>query len=215
MKFYILTLFPEFFTNFLSTSIIGRAVENKKIEVEIINFRDYSTDKHKKVDDVPYGGGAGMLIACQSVFDAVENLRKRTQAPLIYLTPQGETLNQKKVSNLYSESKEYIILCGHYEGVDQRIRDELVDIEISIGDYVLSGGELAATVLIDAISRLEHGVLGQADSLKEESFSPELNFKKEYPQYTRPEDFRGLKVPEVLLSGNHALIQDWQRSNLS
>jgi len=192
MKFSVLTLFPEMFES-LKSSIIGRAEEKNLINLEIVNIRDFSKDKHKKVDDTPYGGGAGMLIRPDVVYDAYSSLENRGK--VIYMSPQGKPLTQNKVKELASE-KELVILCGHYEGIDQRVIDKIVDEEISIGDYVLTGGELPAMVLIDSVSRYVDGVLKE-DSVKEESFSEGL---LEYPQYTRPEIFLNEKVPEVLLT---------------
>ena len=193
MKINILTLFPEMFEP-LKRSIIGRACEKKLIELNIINIRDFSKDKHKKVDDTPYGGGAGMVMKPDVVYDAFKSL-DTNNAKTIYLSPQGKTLNQEKVK-LLSKEENLILLCGHYEGIDQRVLDEIVDEEISIGDYVLTGGELPAMVLVDSVSRYVEGVLSK-ESTVEESFS---NGLLEYPQYTRPEIFLEKKVPEVLLS---------------
>ena len=193
MKINILTLFPEMFEA-LNTSIIGRACEKNLIELNIINIRDFSKDKHKKVDDTPYGGGAGMVIKPDVVYDAFKSL-ETANAKTIYLSPQGKTLNQEKVK-LLSKEENLILLCGHYEGIDQRVLDEIVDEEISIGDYVLTGGELPAMVLVDSVSRYVEGVLSK-ESTVEESFS---NGLLEYPQYTRPEIFLNKKVPEVLIS---------------
>lgn len=204
MKFDVLTLFPEMFSS-LEQSIIGRAVENEKISVNLINIRDFSTDKHKKVDDTPYGGGAGMVMM-PDVVDRAYNSIKDKKAKVIYMSPQGKTLDQKKVEEL-SKEEHLVILCGHYEGIDQRVIDKIVDEEISIGDYVLTGGELPAMVLIDSVSRYVEGVLKE-ESIKEESFSEGL---LEYPQYTRPENFDGVKVPEILLSGNHQEIAKWRK----
>ena len=203
MKFDVLTLFPEMFHS-LNESIIGRAKEKGLIEINLINIRDFSKDKHKKVDDTPYGGGAGMVIKPDVVYDAYASV-KEEKAKVIYLTPQGKILNQQKVKEL-SKENHLILLCGHYEGIDQRALDETVDEEISIGDYVLTGGELPAMVLIDSVSRYVKGVLNE-DSTQEESFSNNL---LEYPQYTRPEEFRGKKVPEVLISGHHENIKKWR-----
>lgn len=203
MKFDILTLFPEMFTP-LKESIIGRAVENNRIEVNLTNIRDFSKDKHKKVDDTPYGGGAGMVIRPDVVYDAYESV-KDENAKVIYMSPKGQTLNQEKVKQLAKETH-LIIICGHYEGIDQRVLDEIVDEEISIGDYVLTGGELPAMVVVDSVSRYVEGVLNE-ESTSEESFS---NGLLEYPQYTRPEEFRGKKVPEVLISGHHENIRKWR-----
>ena len=193
MRIDILTLFPESFEP-IKQSIVGRAVENKKIDINLINIRDFSKDKHKKVDDTPYGGGAGMVMKPDVVYDSYKSVYE-PEAKVIYLTPQGTTLNQKKVQEL-SDNEHLILICGHYEGIDQRVIDEIAPEEISIGDYVLTGGELPAMVLIDAVSRYVDGVLSK-ESLQEETFTNNL---LEYPQYTRPEIFLGRKVPEVLMS---------------
>lgn len=205
MKFDILTLFPEMFA-ILSESIIGRAEKSGKIELNVVNIRDFSKNKHKKVDNYPYGGGAGMVIRPDVVYDAYRSLNVEN-AKVIYLSPQGETLTQSKVFEL-SKEKHLILLCGHYEGIDERVLEEIVDEEISIGDYVLTGGELPAMVLVDAISRYVEGVIS-SKSVVEESFS---NGLLEYPQYTRPESFLGKKVPEVLLSGHHKNIEEWRKN---
>ncbi len=204
MKFDVLTLFPEMFKP-LEESIIGRAKENKQIEINLINIRDFSTDKHKHVDDTPYGGGAGMVMKPDVVYEAYKSV-ENSNAKVVYLTPQGKTLNQKKVEELAKE-EHLILLCGHYEGIDQRAIDLIQPEEISVGDYVLTGGELPAMILIDAVSRYVDGVLNK-ESIEEESFS---NGLLEYPQYTRPEIFEGMKVPEVLLSGNHQNIDKWRK----
>lgn len=204
MKFDVLTLFPEMFEP-LKHSIIGKAVEKELIDVNLINIRDFSKDKHKKVDDTPYGGGAGMVMRPDVVYDAYNSV-KTENCKVIYMSPQGKTLNQKRVED-FSKEKHLIILCGHYEGIDQRVIDKIVDEEISIGDYVLTGGEIPAMVLIDSVSRYIEGVLNQ-DSIKEESFS---NGLLEYPQYTRPEIFEGETVPSVLLSGHHENIEKWRK----
>ena len=204
MKFDILTLFPEMFEP-LRYSIIGKAVEKKLIDINLINIRDFSKDKHKKVDDTPYGGGAGMVMRPDVVYDAF-NFVKTENCKVIYMSPQGKTLNQKMVED-FSKEKHLIILCGHYEGIDQRVINKIVDEEISIGDYVLTGGEIPAMVLIDSVSRYIEGVLKQ-ESIKEESFS---NGLLEYPQYTRPEVFEGETVPSILLSGHHENIEKWRK----
>lgn len=204
MKFDILTLFPEMFEN-LKQSIIGRAIEKNIVNINLINIRDFSKDKHKKVDDTPYGGGAGMVMKPDVVYSAYNSIKDKN-AKVIYMSPQGKTLNQEKVEEL-SKEEHLVILCGHYEGIDQRVLDKIVDEEISIGDYVLTGGELPAMVLIDSVSRYVEGVLKE-DSIKEESFS---NGLLEYPQYTRPEVFEGEKVPEILLSGHHENINKWRK----
>lgn len=203
MKFDVLTLFPEMFSP-IKQSILGKAEEKGLININLINIRDFSKDKHKKVDDTPYGGGAGMVIRPDVVYDAYNSV-KTDEAKVIYLSPQGKILNQKKVEEL-SKQKHLILICGHYEGIDQRVLDELEVEEISIGDYVLTGGELPAMVLIDSVSRYIEGVLTK-ESIEEESFSNNL---LEYPQYTRPEEFMGRKVPEVLLSGHHENIRKWR-----
>ena len=203
MKFDVLTLFPEMFQA-TKQSILGRAEEKNLIQINLINIRDFSKDKHKKVDDTPYGGGAGMVMRADVVYDAYKSVQNEN-AKVIYLTPQGKKLDQKKVEEL-SKEKHLILLCGHYEGIDQRVIDKIVDEEISIGDYVLTGGELPAMVLIDSVSRYVEGVLSES-STNEESFSQGL---LEYPQYTRPETFEGVKVPEILLSGHHENIKKWR-----
>lgn len=204
MQFNILTLFPEMFEP-IKQSIIGKAIEKGLIEINLINIRDFSKDKHKKVDDTPYGGGAGMVIRPDVVYDAYKSIESKN-AKVIFMTPQGKTLNQEKVVEL-SKQENLILLCGHYEGIDQRVIDEIVDEEISIGDYVLTGGEIPAMVLIDSVSRYIEGVL-TPESTDEESFSNNL---LEYPQFTRPEEFMGNKVPEVLISGHHENIQKWRK----
>ena len=187
-------------------ALSGRAKEKELIEINLINIRDFSKDKHKKVDDTPYGGGAGMIMMPDVVYDAYSAITDKENAKVIYLSPQGNVLNQNKVKEL-SQENHLILLCGHYEGIDQRVLDEIVDEEISIGDYVLTGGELPAMVLIDSVSRYVKGVL-KDESVAEESFSN--NKLLEYPQYTRPEEFRGKKVPEVLISGHHQNIKKWR-----
>ncbi len=205
MKFDVLTLFPEMFEP-LKKSIIGKALEKNIIEVNLINIRDFSKDKHKKVDDIPYGGGAGMVLRPDVVYDAYSSIQNK-DAKVYYLSPKGKVLNQKMVKEL-SKEEHIILLCGHYEGIDQRVIDEIVDEEISIGDYVLTGGELPAMVLIDSVSRYIDGVLNK-ESIEEESFS---NGLLEYPQYTRPENFLGKSVPEILTSGHHENIKKWRHT---
>ena len=204
MKFDVLTLFPEMFEP-IKQSIIGKASEKELIDIQLINIRDFSKDKHKKVDDTPYGGGAGMVMQADVIYDAYTSIKDKN-AKVIYMSPQGKLLNQKKVEEL-SKQEHLILLCGHYEGVDQRIIDTIVDEEISIGDYVLTGGEIPAMVLIDSVSRYVEGVLSEG-STSEESFSQGI---LEYPQYTRPETFQDRKVPEILLSGHHENINKWRR----
>ena len=205
MKFDVLTLFPEMFEP-LKQSIIGKAIEKGIIELNLINISDFSKDKHKKVDDTPYGGGAGMVMMPEVVYDACCSIKEKENAKVIYLSPQGKKLNQAKVVEL-SKRQHLILLCGHYEGIDQRVLDEIVDEEISVGDYVLTGGELPAMIVIDSVSRYVKGVLKE-ESIQEESFS---NGLLEYPQYTRPEVFHHQKVPDVLLSGHHENIQKWRK----
>ena len=205
MKFDILTLFPEMFEP-INQSILGRAQEKNIIDINVINIRDFSENKHRKVDDTPYGGGAGMVIMPDVVYRAYNSIDNIENAKVIYMSPQGQTLNQAKVESLAKEDH-LIILCGHYEGIDQRVLDKIVDEEISIGDYVLTGGEIPAMALIDSVSRYVDGVL-TGESIKEESFSQGL---LEYPQYTRPEVFEGVKVPEILLSGHHENIDKWRK----
>lgn len=213
MRFDILTLFPILFFSYLQDSILKRAIEKGFIRIYFHNIRDFSKNKHKQVDDTPYGGGHGMVIMCQPVFDCIESVKKQNKGPVIYLTPQGKIFTQNKAERL-STVKEIILLCGRYEGIDQRICDSIIDEEISIGNYVLTGGELPAMVLVDATSRLIPGVLGKNESMEEDSFSKKLNRKKEYPSYTKPANFRSLKVPKVLLSGNHKEIEKWRMKHL-
>ncbi|TCI80105.1 tRNA (guanosine(37)-N1)-methyltransferase TrmD [Exiguobacterium sp. SH0S1] len=205
MKIDVLTLFPEMFAP-LDHSIVGRARTLGQVEVKFTNFRDFSTNKHHKVDDAPYGGGAGMLLTPQPLFDAFDSLAK-SKPRVIVTTPTGRPFTQR-VAEEWANEEHLIFLCGHYEGFDQRIHDELATDEVSIGDFVMTGGELAAMVMIDATVRLIPEVLGDQASHEDDSFSTGL---LEYPHYTRPADFRGLKVPDVLLSGNHAKIESWRR----
>ncbi|MFD1394684.1 tRNA (guanosine(37)-N1)-methyltransferase TrmD [Kroppenstedtia eburnea] len=209
MRFDVLTLFPEMFEGFFSSSVIGRAIEQGRVEVSLTNFRDYSTNKHRTVDDTPYGGGSGMVLKPEPLFRAVEELvRDEPIRPrVLMMSPQGVPFTQLKAEELAGHDR-LILLCGHYEGFDERVRQHLVDEEISIGDYVLTGGELPAMVLMDSVIRLVSGVLGNESSAETDSFSMGL---LEYPQYTRPADFRGWKVPDVLLSGHHAEIDRWRR----
>ena len=207
MHIDIISIFPKIFTPFLNESIIKRAQNKKKVKIFVHDLRDYTQDKHKKVDDRPFGGGPGMVMTAQPIFDAVKKIKGRRKSLVILTCPKGKKLNQPLLKDL-SKHKSLIIICGHYEGVDHRVCTELVDECISIGDYILTGGELPALVLVDAITRLIPGVLGKADSLMSESFEDSL---LEYPQYTRPANFRGKKVPNVLLSGNHAQIVNWRK----
>ncbi|VFD43297.1 transfer RNA (guanine-N(1)-)-methyltransferase (M1G-methyltransferase) (tRNA [GM37] methyltransferase) [Clostridioides difficile] len=205
-----MTLFPVIFNSYMDESIMKRAVEKGIIEVHIYNIRDFSNNKHKKVDDYPFGGGAGMVMTPQPIYDTYKHIittHNINNPSVIYLTPKGKVYNQSMAKQM-SLKEDIILLCGHYEGIDERIIDLIVTDEISIGDYVLTGGELPALIMIDSISRLIPGVLNQEESFEEESFKDNL---LEYPHYTRPRDFEGLKVPEVLLSGNHKKIDEWRR----
>lgn len=214
MRFHVLTLFPKMVLDGLNTSIIGRAIQSGKIGLEAVNIRDFATNKHMKVDDYPYGGGAGMVmqaepvyLAYQSVAERISVIAETSKKPrVVYLTPQGSVFNQRMAEDL-SKEEDLIFLCGHYEGIDERVLEMIVTDHVSIGDYVLTGGELPAMVMIDTISRLVEGVLHNDDSARYESFAEN---RLEYPQYTRPEEFMGRKVPEVLLSGNHAKIAEWR-----
>ncbi len=215
MNFHIMTLFPEMVTQGLETSILGRATEKKLITVDAVNIRDYTADlKHRKVDDYTYGGGAGMLMQAQPVYDCwkavEERIQGETSSPgktrVIYVTPQGSVFNQHMAED-FSKEEDLIFLCGHYEGVDERVLEEIVTDYVSIGDYVLTGGELPAMVMIDAISRLVPGVLNNDESAETESFHEDL---LEYPQYSRPEEWMGRKVPAILLSGDHAKVDAWR-----
>lgn len=208
-KFHILTLFPEMVLDGLNTSIIGRGVEAGHISIEAINIRDYSTNKHNKVDDTPYGGGAGMVMQPEPIYLAYKDLEKNmnTKPRVIYLTPQGSVFHQEMAKE-FAKEEELVFLCGHYEGVDERVLEEIVTDYVSIGDYVLTGGELPAMVMIDAISRLVPGVLHNDESADTESFEDGL---LEYPQYTRPAEYLGKKVPDVLLSGHHGKIEAWRK----
>ena len=207
-RFHILTLFPEMVMDGLNTSIIGRAIDAGLLEINAVNIRDYSTNKHMKVDDYPYGGGAGLVMQPEPVYRAYENLTKdmKKKPRVVYLTPQGTTFHQEMAKELAKE-EELVFLCGHYEGIDERVLEEIVTDYVSIGDYVLTGGELPAMVMIDSISRLVPGVLHNDDSAGDESFE---NGLLEYPQYTRPPVFLDKEVPEVLLSGHHENIRKWR-----
>ncbi len=209
LRIDILTLFSEMFDGFLDASIVGRARRRGLVEIHRTNIRDFAKDSYGSVDDAPFGGGPGMVLMCQPIFDAVEHVRQKeqTKGTLIMLSPQGRAMDQELVASL-AEKERLILLAGHYEGFDERIRTGLVDMEISLGDFVLSGGEIAAMAVIDAVVRLLPGALGKDDSSKEESFSEGL---LEYPQYTRPRVFRNMSVPEILLSGDHEKIRQWRQ----
>ena len=214
MNFHVLTLFPEMIIQGLDTSIIGRAMANGIITLEAVNIRDYTTNKHKKVDDYPYGGGAGLLMQAQPVYDTYKAVSDKIamqggnekKARVIYVTPQGKTF-QQSMAREFAEEEDLIFLCGHYEGVDERVLEEIVTDYVSIGDYVLTGGELPAMVMIDAIARMVPGVLSNEESGETESFS---NYLLEYPQYSRPEIWREKKVPDILLSGDHKKVDEWR-----
>lgn len=205
MKIDILTLFPEMFNDVFNESIIKRAKEQELVDIKIHNFRDYSKDKHNKVDDTPYGGGCGMVLTCQPIFDCIDDI-KTDDAKVILLTPDGKTYNQGMAYDLSSE-KHIILICGHYEGFDERIRS-ICDLEISIGDYVLTGGEIAAMAIVDSITRLIPGVIEEESHLND-SFN---NNKLDYPTYTKPRVFRGMEVPEVLISGDHKKIEEYRKN---
>lgn len=205
MKFNILTLFPEAYLP-LQSGVIGRAVKKGIIVLNIVNIRDYSLDKHKKCDDAPYGGGAGMVMTAQPLTDAVNAVDSERKSKRIYLSPKGTRLDQNKVKEL-AEYEELTLVCGCYEGVDQRFIDAEIDEEISVGDYILTGGELASMIIVNAVSRLKDGVLGNNETTEEESFE---NYLLEYPQYTKPRVYNGIEVPDILLSGNHELIKQWR-----
>lgn len=207
MKFYFLTLFPEIIKTYFSESMMKRAVDSKAIDFQVIDIRDFANNKHNRVDDYPYGGGAGMVMAAPPVIRAVKSIPDYLDYPVVFLTPGGKQFESSDSKNLAKENG-IIFLCGHYEGIDQRAVDACVTMEYSIGDYVLTGGELPALVMADAVARQVPGVLGNSESLNEESFENNL---LEYPQYTRPEIVDGVSVPEVLLSGHHAKIAEWRR----
>lgn len=205
MKFHIITIFPEIFQSYFGESIIGRAQKDGLVDIKIHNLRDYTKDKHKKVDDTPYGGGAGMVMQVQPIYDCVKAIKSK-KSRVILFSAKGKKYTQRDAERL-AKYDDLILICGRYEGVDERVAEHIADEEISIGDYVLTGGEIPAMVLVDSVSRLIPGVLGNPESLKEESFNSE---KVEHAQYTKPEEFEGWKVPEVLLSGNHEKIKEWR-----
>lgn len=209
MKFYFLTLFPEIISSYLNESLIKKAIDKKLFEVEILNIRDFSKDKRRRTDDYPFGGGPGMLMTPQPIADAIRSIPDWQDKEIIYLSPIGKTFNQTDSVNLAKEEKDIIFLCGHYEGIDQRIIDRFVSSLYSLGDFVLTGGELPALSMFDSIVRNIPNVLGNSQSAEDESFSD--NHLLEYPQYTRPQNFEGMEVPEVLLSGHHKKIEDWRK----
>lgn len=214
-RFDILTLFPNSINQYFQESILGKAIENKLIQVHLHDFRDYTNDKHKKVDDTPYGGGAGMVLTPQPVYDCIQAVKKQNKGKVVFLSPRGTTYNQKKAEQLsQAPQQSLIIICGRYEGLDQRVIDLVVDEEISIGDYVLAGGEIGSLILVESISRLLPGVLGKDESHQTDSFSEHLEGKKQHPLYTKPPEFMGLKVPDVLQSGHHGKIEEWKKNNL-
>ncbi|MGF1590763.1 MAG: tRNA (guanosine(37)-N1)-methyltransferase TrmD [Pleurocapsa sp.] len=209
MRFDIITLFPDFFTSPLNCSLLGKAIAKEIATVNLVNPRDFTIDKHHKVDDITYGGGVGMLLKPEPMFAAVESLPIFSQREIILMTPQGQPLDQLLLKDLATNYQQLVVICGHYEGVDERIRQHLVTKEVSLGDFVLTCGEIPALALINGVTRLLSGTVGKAESLKTESFETEL---LDYPQYTRPAEYRGWQVPEVLRSGNHKLINQWRKS---
>ncbi|MEO1339587.1 MAG: tRNA (guanosine(37)-N1)-methyltransferase TrmD [Cyanobacteria bacterium J06635_13] len=209
MRFDIITLFPDFFDSPLNCSLLGKAIAKEIATVNIVNPRDFTIDKHRKVDDITYGGGVGMLLKPEPMFAAVESLPILPQREVILLTPQGQPMNQPLLKDLASNYQQLVLICGHYEGVDERIREHLVTKEVSLGDFVLTCGEIPALTLINGVTRLLPGTVGKSASLKTESFETEL---LDYPQYTRPAEYRGWQVPEVLRSGNHKLIDEWRKA---
>lgn len=215
MTFDILTIFPHLLDSYLEESILAREIKKGIIKIRFHDIRKYSKDKHKKVDDTPYGGGAGMVLTPQPLYDCIKIVKPKNKgAPVIYLTPQGKLFDYKMAKRL-AKKRGLILLCGRYEGIDERIRKLCIDEEISIGNYVLTGGELAAMVMVDAVTRLLPGALGNKNSATEDSFTETLGGKKEYPHYTKPRLFQGLKIPKVLLSGNHKKIQEWRKKHLT
>lgn len=232
MHFHIITMFPDFFTSPLKTGILGKSIEDKKVEISFYHLVDYKEAPNKRIDDTPFGGGAGMLFRPEPVARAIEAVKKRLESPqpplsrgsnneglnpkipVIHFTPRGKKFTQAKAEKLSTSYKDIILLCGRYEGIDQRVLDMYVDMEFCVGDAILTGGEYPALFLIDAVSRLLPGILGNEDSPEEESFSKQFGRKKEYPHYTRPEEWRGIPVPDILMSGHHKKIKQWRHEHL-
>ncbi len=215
MTFHIITIFPEIFDSYFSYGILARAIKERKIEIKIHNLRDFSKDKRKTVDDTPYGGGPGMVLKVEPIFDCIEKIKKTTKGKkinVILFSAKGKIFNQRKVESISKKYDEVVLICGRYEGVDERVANFIADEEISIGKYVLSGGELPAMVLVDSVSRMFEGVLGNEDSLLWESFSEKGKMESDldYPVYTKPEEFQNWKVPDILLGGNHKEIEKWR-----
>ena len=215
IRFDIITIFPKIFDSYFYEGMIRKGLEQKIFEIHVHNLRDFTKDKWKKVDDIPYGGGAGMVMTPQPLYDAVMHLKKLNPGPVIYLSPKGDILTHTKAKRLAKNLSGFILICGRYEGIDQRVIDLCVDQEISIGKYVLTGGELAAMVLIDSVSRFIPNLLGDENSHQEDTFSRKLSGKKEYPHYTKPRIFQNFEVPEVLLSGHHKKISQWRKDRLT
>lgn len=218
MRFDILTIFPNIFDSYLQESIIKRAIQSEKISIKVHDIRIYSLEKHHKVDAPPFGGGPGMVMMAQPIYDCIQAVKKENKGRVIYMSPRGTTFTQSKAEKMYKHAAKkeegIILLCGRYEGIDQRVIDLCVDEELSIGKYVLTGGELPAMVVMDTVSRFVPGVLGDDASTEEESFSKALKGKREYPHYTQPRVFKGMEVPEILVSGHHANIKKWRHDNL-
>ncbi len=218
MRFDILTIFPNIFDSYLQESIIKRAIQSEKISIKVHDIRTYSLEKHHKVDAPPFGGGPGMVMMAQPIYDCIQAVKKENKGRVIYMSPRGATFTQSKAEKMYKQASKkeqgIILLCGRYEGIDQRVIDLCVDEELSIGKYVLTGGELPAMVVMDTVSRFVPGVLGDDASTEEESFSKALKGKREYPHYTQPRVFKGMEVPEILVSGHHANIKKWRHDNL-
>jgi tRNA (guanine37-N1)-methyltransferase len=210
MNFSIVSIFPDMLKNFITYGLIDKAIEKKLVNIDVYDLRDFTTNKHKKVDDKPFGGGSGMVMKPEPLFNAVNHIQKKMKGKVILFSAYAELLTQKKIKELSNEDH-LILLCGRYEGVDQRVIDEIVDEEISIGEYVLMGGEVAAEVILESVSRMIYGVIGNPESVKTDSFFYDNQFA--FPQYTQPRDYKDLKVPEVLLSGNHRDIIEWRKRN--